>query len=163
MRVRMYGKYDLVAFIVKGINGKVLLFYSSIDSKHLYIPLIAHPLRCSYAASLMHLPSHARMTRSSLLEHAIVDWLYNTHSHILLFPPCLSRGSWHTSFSRFRFITMSSCSPALLHPSWYHREYQSEEWKCTLNDALISGADLAHQQLSVDRGTLQKNNLRLHF
>lgn len=62
--VRMYGSWKSVAILlgVKEKNDGLILCSSFTDSKHLYIPLSAHPLTCLYAASLMHFPSHAGTT-----------------------------------------------------------------------------------------------------
>lgn len=98
---------DSVVRVVQGKNDSPLIV------KHLYNPLSAHPLMCLCAASVMHLPSHARTTWSSLSRRACV-WLTPlyafTHSHHRSPSTLLSGDSWHASFSQFRFIQPCSCA-----------------------------------------------------
>lgn len=144
---------------IQRMNSRSLFISSSLHSKRLYITLRAGPLICLYVASHAF-ASHPKMTWSSLSSRAHrIDWPFHTHSHTPVPYMILSGDPWHNKFSWFRFIAVFSCS-------WSCRGCQSDEkktWKCTPNGALISGADLAHQQFSVDQGTLQKNNQSLSF
>lgn len=157
-------KCSLIVFGVKGMNDTLLLFSSSIDSKHLYIPLSAFEVFICCFSHAFALPRKNDMIQPFSSTLLLTDSLLYTFTH-------LRSRSLHASLRGLmthlvRSVQIRCWVFLLALPSWPRRGCQSDEWKTCKrapNGALISGAYLAHQQFSVDKGTLQKNNLSLRF